>query len=148
MKAYFFRLLFYIRVKETLTESQIRYLRRWTFGPFMWFVYTPSRQIWNEFLILLFLSIPLIYTIDIGFLFPFQPFIRTIAFYFRLFFLFFLSFIGRRLSWNRNHWKSFDAFQKSEKRWNYINILYILVILYSFYSWIRLYWYEGSEFFH
>ena len=140
--------MIYIRDEEDLTESQKRFLRRWTFGPFMWFIYMPSRRIWYEFLILLVLSIPLIFSIDIGFLFTFHPFIRTIVFYFRLLFLFFLSFIGRRLSWNRNHWKSFNAFQKSEKRWNYINILYMILILFSFYSWIRLYRYEGFNLFH
>lgn len=44
---------------------------------------------------------------------------------------------GRRLAWNRNKWKSFEAFQKSENRWYNFAVASLSLILVNIYFSIK-----------
>jgi hypothetical protein len=38
---------------------------------------------------------------------------------------------GRRLAWNRNKWRDFSAFEKSEKKWNWLAIPTVFFMSYA-----------------
>jgi hypothetical protein len=124
-----------LRGEENLTESQKRYIKRWSFGPILWFLYAPFRHIWYVFGFFTLLSILINFItrqfpvsnswnnfyLDYGF----------ILFRFIIYILF--GWLGRRLSWNKGNWKTYQRFQKSELIWNIFGLIILLLFFYYLY---------------
>ena len=69
----------------------------------------------------------------------------NIVIYFAIFLaiMVFTGIYSRRLSWNRNQWKSIDEFNKSENKWNIIGFLFMVLYLIVFI--FALYWMIGTK---
>lgn len=126
-----------LRDEENLTVIQKRYIKRWSFGPIIWF-YAPIRHIWYVFGFFTLLSVLINF---ISKKFPvvdsWNNFYLTYGFIiFLLFFNILFCWLGRRLSWNKGGWKTFQRFQKSELIWNIFGFLFFLLFIYSCYRLI------------
>jgi hypothetical protein len=134
-KNWFTKCFINLRDEENLTESQKRYIKRWSFGPFIWPVYALFRHLWYVLGLITLLSLLINFIlkqfpisdswnnfyIDYGF----------ILFRFIIFILF--CWLGRRLSWNKCHWKNFQRFQKSDLIWNIFGLIILLLFFYYLY---------------
>jgi len=123
-----------LRDEENLTERQKRYIKRWSFGPIIWF-YAPLRQLWYIFGFFTLLRVLITF---IAKQFPvsnswnnFYLVYGFILFRFIIYILF--GWLGRRLSWNKDKWKTFQRFQQSELIWNIFGSIVLILITYAMY---------------
>jgi hypothetical protein len=107
---------------EKLDEIQVRYIQKPSltiFGPLNFFI----RKQWDiifAFFLLNFLVNAL----------PENMNFLLIGLLIAYIWMFYFSIKnGRRLAWNRNNWKSFDSFVKSEKRWMPWGITFFVIIV-------------------
>lgn len=125
-----------IKDKENLSPEQIEYIKKPSLT-----VFGPSNMVLRrhwDFLIV-FIAIPTLMFIAFPFL---LIFISSIGAFFSVlifitvyfFFIYFMVFNSRRLSWNRNNWKSFELFKSSEEKWRpwgIIMFIFFVLILIS-----------------
>lgn len=109
----------YIRDEENLTTEQVKYLKRFSFGPFVFApLYAIARQNW---LFLLIFWLPRIFD-KTSILFSL---LEIIALGLSLFY----CFIGRRMSWNMCSWENYGAFERSENNWNLVGMICTIIVL-------------------
>jgi hypothetical protein len=126
-----------IKNKESLSEKQISYLEKpslTVYGPFN----IIARNHW-DFLIATFFILLLD---DLS-----ESVENTLVLYIFLGIIVYLHYFfisnGRRLSWNRNQWKSFDKFKESEKKWMPWGVIFFIIMIFSFLSAFLIGFFEG-----
>jgi hypothetical protein len=135
-KNWFTKCFINLRDEENLTENQKRYIKRWSFGPFFWFLYAPFRYLWYilGFFTLLSLLISANWKL-LNFSFSSERFLLytgLILFRFLMYILF--CWLGRRLSWNKGKWKTFISFKRSEIIWNCVGLVMIGFFIFAMYK--------------
>jgi hypothetical protein len=144
-----------IKNLETLDESQIKEMLKFSFAPFVpYWVYSFIRTNW-DFLLLRYLSIVVFYIFYFVFYFTFifntafrsfkneltdnfpaqmlEKGLIMIAVAVVLFLILLFAaeicecFVARRLSWNRLSWKDFESYQYSERQWNMAGLVFLVI---------------------
>jgi len=113
-----------IKNKENLTPEQIEYIKKPSltiFGPFNIIV----RKHWDFLVAWLILSFFARMAAYIG-----CPGWLTLALFIgEIYLVYFMIVHGRRLAWNRNNFKSFEEFQRSEAVWTPWGIVFLILYI-------------------
>lgn len=127
----------YIKDEKELTLEQVNYLRKYSITVLgLWPLNILVRKQWDLLITLVvihFLQIGLVAFGVLQNVAVFSIYLPILLSIVGIGILYFGLKYGRRLAWNRNEWKSFDAFKKSEKVWTplaWITVaLYVLLIV-------------------
>ncbi len=126
-----------IKNKESLSEKQISYLEKpslTVYGPFN----VIARNHWDFFIATFFIILLDELYVSVENVLVLYIFLG-IVFYLHYFFI----SHGRRLSWNRNQWKSFDKFEESEKTWMPWGVIFFIIMIFNFLSGLLIGIFEG-----
>jgi len=126
-----------LRDEGNLSEKDKKFIRSWSFGPFITFWYCIFRNCGHVILVTWLIEIIFaIIIVPIALLFGgFSVVVFTWWFwlifilmlvFLVVFNLFFIS-IGRRLSWNRCYWNDMDDFRSSETIWTILGVISLII---------------------
>ncbi|MBI3046588.1 MAG: hypothetical protein HYY86_03590 [Candidatus Harrisonbacteria bacterium] len=108
----------YIKDEEQLTQEQIAYLRKYSITIIgLWPLNALVRKQWD--LVIILVIIYFLLPAGVALLEIYSSVYLAIALTVvpSIWWLYFSLKHGRRLAWNRNEWKSFESFEKSERVW-------------------------------